>query len=146
MTSVWLANDYVHAYVHAQKAKPMKTDRLTLLISPQDKAAIAARAAALNLPVSELVRQAALAYDPAEAAARAELEALLPDFERAIGRILATLDRMLEKADAHEADMQRLRSPEYREQVRREVEADTRIDWNWVAKLRAGALHGRAMA
>jgi uncharacterized protein (DUF1778 family) len=124
----------------------MKTDRLTLLVAPEDKAAIAARATALGMSVSELVRQAALAYDPTEAVARAELEALLPDFERAIGSILATLDRMLEKADAHEAAMQRLRSPEYREQVRREVEADPRIDWDWIAKLRAGALHGRAMA
>jgi hypothetical protein len=121
----------------------MKTDRMTLLIAPEDKAAIAARAAALGLSVSELVRQAALGYDPAEAAAKAELEALMPDFERAVGNILATLDRMLEKADAHEAEMQRLRSPEYREQVAQEVEADPRIDWDRIARLRAGALHGR---
>jgi hypothetical protein len=124
----------------------MKTDRLTLLISPADKAAIAARAEALGLSVSELVRQAALGYDPGEAAAKAELEALLPEFEQAVDNILATLDRMLKKADAHDAEMVRLRSPEYREQVRREVEADPRIDWEWIARLRAGALHPKAVA
>lgn len=118
----------------------MKTDRMTLLIAPVDKAAIVARAAALNLSVSELVRQAALGYDPEEISAKAELEALLPEFEQAVDNILATLDRMLAKADAHDVEMQRLRSPDYREQVRREVEADPRIDWDWVTKLRAGAL------
>lgn len=124
----------------------MKTDRLTLLISPADKAAINARAESLGISVSELVRQAALGFDPDEAAARAELEAIMPEFERAVDRILATLDRMLERADAHQAEMARLRSPEYREQIRREIEADPRIDWDWIAKLRAGALHGKVAA
>ncbi len=124
----------------------MKTDRLTLLVAPEDKAAIAARAAALNLSVSELVRQAALGYDPQEASAKAELEAILPEFEQAVDNILASLDRMLVKADAHDAEMQHLRSPEYREQLAQEVQADPRIDWDWVAKLRAGALHPQVTA
>lgn len=124
----------------------MKTDRLTLLISPADKAAINARAELLGISVSELVRQAALGFDPEESAARAELEAMLPEFEGAVDRILGTLDRMLSKADAHEVEMARLRSPEYREQVRREVEADPRIDWDWIAKLRAGELHAKVAA
>ena len=124
----------------------MKTDRLTLLISPADKAAINARAEALGVSVSELVRRAALNFDPREAAAKAELEALLPELEGTIDRILATLDRMVAKADAHEARMDHFRSPEYREEMRREVEADPRIDWDWVAKLRAGALHPKVAA
>jgi hypothetical protein len=124
----------------------MKTDRLTLMVSPADKAAINARATSLGISVSELVRQAALGFDPEEATAKAELEALMPEFEGAVDRILATLDRMLAKADAFEERMEHLRSPEYREQVRREVEADPRIDWDWIAKLRAGALHPKAAA
>jgi hypothetical protein len=124
----------------------VKTERLTLLVAPADKAAIAARAAALDMSVSELVRQAALGYDPEEAAAKAELEALLPQFEQGIDNILATLDRMLARSDAHEAEMRRLQSPEYREQVRREVAADPSIDWDWIAKLRAGALHPKVPA
>lgn len=124
----------------------MKTDRLTLMVSPADKAAINARASTLGISVSELVRQAALGFDPGEAEAKAELETLMPEFEGALDRILATLDRMLTDGEAHDAEMARLRSPEYREQVRREVEADPRIDWDWIAKLRSGALHTKAVA
>lgn len=124
----------------------MKTDRLTLMVSPADKAAINARASSLGISVSELVRQAALGFDPEEAAAKAELEALMPEFERAIDRILATLDRILANGEAHDAEMARLRSPEYRDQIAREVEADPRIDWDWIAKLRAGALHSKVAA
>ncbi len=107
----------------------MKTDRMTLLIAPEDKAAIAARAAALHLSVSELVRRAALDYDPAAAHQLDELRAVLPDFLTAVDNIGATLDRMLERSDAHAAEMQRLQSPEHRAQVRREIAADPDIDW-----------------
>ena len=124
----------------------MKTDRLTLMVSPADKAAINARATSLGISVSELVRQAALGFDPGEAEAKAELEVLMPEFEGAVDRILASLDRMLTKGETHEAEMARLRSPEYREQVQRDVEADPRIDWDWIAKLRGGALHAKAVA
>jgi hypothetical protein len=124
----------------------MKTDRLTLMVSPADKAAINARATSLGISVSELVRKAALGFDPEEAAAKAELEALMPEFERAIDHILATLDRMLEDGNLHDVEMARLRSPEYREQVQRDVAADPRIDWDWIAKLRSGALHAKAVA
>jgi uncharacterized protein (DUF1778 family) len=124
----------------------MKTDRLTLMVSPADKAAINARATSLGISVSELVRQAALGFDPEEVTAKAELEVLMPEFEGAVDRILASLDRMLAKGETHEAEMARLRSPEYREQVRCDVEADPRIDWEWIAKLRGGALHAKAVA
>jgi hypothetical protein len=124
----------------------MKTDRLTLLVSPQDKAAIAARAAALNLSVSELVRQAALGFDPDEAAAKAELEALMPQFEQAVDNILATFDRMLERADAHEREMERLQSPAFREEVRERLWADPSIDWDRIAAIRAGALRASRVA
>jgi hypothetical protein len=108
----------------------MKTDRMTLLIAPADKAAIAARAASLNMSVSELVRRAALDYDPHEVAELAELEAILPDFLAAVDSIGATLDRMLERSDAHAREMAHLQSPEYREQIRREIAADPTIDWS----------------
>jgi hypothetical protein len=124
----------------------MKTDRLTLLISPADKAAINARAEMLGISVSELVRQAALGYDPEEARAKEELEALLPDFHAAVDRMNATFDRMLAKAEAHDREMERLQSPEYREEVRRHLEANPDVDWDWIAKVRSGALHGKARA
>ena len=124
----------------------MKTDRLTLLISPADKAAINARAELLGISVSELVRQAALGFDPEEAEAKAELESILPEFKAAIERMDATFDRMLDKAATHEREMERLRSPEYREQVRRDLEANPDIDWDWIAKVREGALRSTARA
>lgn len=117
----------------------MKTDRMTLMIAPEDKAAIVARAAALNLSVSELVRRAALDYDPSEAAELAELEAIVPAFLAAVDNIGTTLDRMVERSDAHACEMQRLQSPAYREEVRRAVEADPTIDWNRLNALFGGA-------
>jgi hypothetical protein len=124
----------------------MKTERMTLLIAPADKAAIAARAESLGMSVSELVRQAALGYDPEEVSARAEVEALLPEFSAAIGRIDATLDRILERSATYERELERLRSPEHHQQVRARMAADPGIDWNWIEKVRAGALQGKVEA
>ena len=118
----------------------MKTDRLTLMVSPADKAAINARAETLGVSVSELVRRAALDYDPAEVHARAELEALLPEVEAAVGRMHATFDRIEANSEAHRREMNHLRSPEYREQLQREVWANPNIDWDWVQALRDGVL------
>lgn len=124
----------------------MKTDRLTLLISPADKAAINARAETLGISVSELVRRAALDYDPEEADARAELEALLPQVEAAVARMHATFDRIEANSERHRREMEWLRSPEFQEQLRQEVWSDPRIDWDWIEAVRAGALHGKAAA
>ena len=119
----------------------MKTDRLTLMVSPADKAAINARATSLGISVSELVRKAALDYDPGEEVMKAELEALLPEVEAAIERMHATFDRIEANSEAHRREMEHLRSPEYREQVQREVWADPNIDWEWIRALREGVLH-----
>lgn len=124
----------------------MKTDRLTLLISPADKAAINARAETLGISVSELVRQAALNFDPEEERAKGELEALLPEFNASVERIIATLDRIIANGEQHRREMEYLQSPEYQEQLQREVWADPRIDWNWIQQIRNGALHPKAAA
>ena len=118
----------------------MKTDRLTLLISPVDKAAINARAEALGISVSELIRRAALDYDPEEDAIKAQIEALLPEVGAAIGRMHDTFNRIEANSACHREEMQRLRSPEYREQTRRELWADPAIDWERIRALREGAL------
>ncbi len=119
----------------------MKTDRLTLMVSPSDKAAINARASALGISVSELVRKASLDYDPGEEVAKAELVALLPEVDAAIERIHATFDRIEANSEAHRREMEHLRSPEYQEQVQREVWANPNIDWDWIEALRGGLLH-----
>lgn len=124
----------------------MKTDRLTLLIAPAEKAAITTRADELGLSVSELVRRATASYDPDEREARAEVEALLPELSAAIRRMDSTLDRMLVRAEEHERRMAWLRSDEYRAEVAQGLRSDPKIDWNWIEKVRAGALHRSAEA
>jgi len=42
----------------------MKTDRLTLLVTPEEKAEMTARADAMGISTSELVRRAVRSYDP----------------------------------------------------------------------------------
>jgi hypothetical protein len=122
----------------------MKTDRLTLLISPADKAAINARAETLGVSVSELVRRAALDYDPDEAAARAELEALLPQVTASVARIHDIFDQIEANSAQHREEMAYQRSDEYRAKLQAEIWSDPRIDWDWIAALRAGALHPKA--
>ncbi len=124
----------------------MKTDRLTLLVSPADKAAIVARAEQLGISVSELVRQAALGYDPDDIEAKHALESMLPEFSAAISRMDAAFDRMIERGEAHEARMAHLQSSDYREQVRARLAADPAIDWDRIAAIRDGALHARGKA
>jgi hypothetical protein len=124
----------------------MKTDRLTLLISPADKAAINARAETLGLSVSELIRRAALDYDPEEAEARRELETLLPQVSAAVGRMHATFDRIAANTARHNEEMAYLRSAEYRDELQQQIWADPRIDWDWIAAIRGGALHPKPQA
>jgi hypothetical protein len=119
----------------------MKTERMTLLISPADKAAIAARAEGLGMSVSELVRTAALDFDPGEAAARAEVEALLPEFRSTVKNIHESFERMIERLDASEQRHIEMDSPEYREVVRQRLANDPNLDWD-----RARAVFGSTEA
>jgi hypothetical protein len=113
----------------------MKTDRLTLMVSPADKAAINARATSLGISVSELVRKAALDYDPEIGDKQDQLEALLGEIELALDRIDTNFEAMESDAEAHRVEMQRLTSNAYREQVRRDVLADPTINWGRVQAL-----------
>lgn len=110
----------------------MKTDRLTLLVTPGDKAAITARAEILGVSVSELVRRAVIEYAPEEAAARRELEALLPEAEAATERIGESLDRTIAKVEEAERRWAHYASDEYRHQVRDQVLNDPSINWELI--------------
>ncbi len=78
----------------------MKTARLNLLISPQEKANIDARSAALKISASELVRRAVNVYDPtAETGADKELHALSGELADAVSRTGKKLDAALKKFD-----------------------------------------------
>ncbi len=52
---------------------PLKTDRLTVLVSPEEKAALVARAKGLGLSAGEMIRRAALEYQPSQEATESEL-------------------------------------------------------------------------
>jgi hypothetical protein len=110
----------------------MKTERMTLLISPNDKAAITARAERLGLSVSELVRTAALDYDPDEAAARAEVEALLPEFRASISNMHASFERMAVRLQEGERRREEMETLEYREIIQQKLLEDPAIDWGRV--------------
>lgn len=113
----------------------MKTDRLTLLINPGDKAAINARAEVLGISVSELIRRAVNDYAPEDAAAREELEALLPEAEAATDRIADSLERTIAKVEEAERRWAHYASDEYRDEVRKDVLNDPSINWNMIRVL-----------
>lgn len=65
----------------AGRSLPLKTERLTVLVSPEEKATLHARAEALSISTGEMIRRAALAYRPSDQAAESEivLEALVDE-------------------------------------------------------------------
>ncbi|MGI9303935.1 MAG: plasmid mobilization protein [Gammaproteobacteria bacterium] len=60
----------------------MKTERMTILVTPDEKAAINARAESLRIPAAEFVRRAVADYDPNLESA--ELVALADELERVV--------------------------------------------------------------
>jgi hypothetical protein len=98
----------------------MRTARLTVLLEPDAKAAIEARAAALKLSASELVRRAVDLYDPA-----ADPEALQAVADELAGAV-ARIEDKLEALDALYARVDRL--PERREALRAEARAALAAD------------------
>ena len=95
----------------------MKTERLNLLISPEDKAEIAATASALNLSTSELIRRAVSAYDPAHD--QEELAAIAREFLETVERTEQAIDAAIDRLDRLEENLERGRT-----EVRDQVEAD----------------------
>lgn len=75
----------------------MRSERVTVLLSPEEKARLAQRAASLQIPIGELMRRAVAGYDPE--ADTAELEALADELERAVDAAEASLDKALAKLD-----------------------------------------------
>ena len=108
----------------------MKTERLVLLVTLKDKTALTERANALGISVSELVRQAAADYDPDEAAARAEVEAYMPEFNATVDSLHQSFERMIAKLGATEQRLAEMDTPEYRARVRQTLLDDPTIDWD----------------
>jgi hypothetical protein len=87
------------------------TERLVVLMTPEDKSAVENKAAALGLKTAEFVRRAAAAYDPEEAASLVQLAALAADLKRsnqeageALDRALASVEETRRQLESHRAD------------------------------------------
>ena len=111
----------------------MKTERMVLLVTPEEKARVNAGAEALGVSASEYMRQLVNAFEPDDLAALAELEAFWPEITAAMDSMHASLDRAIATLAAGEARRAHLASDEYREQVRREL-LDSGIDWDAARK------------
>jgi negative regulator of replication initiation len=108
----------------------MKTERMVLLVTPEEKALIAKRAAQLGVSASEFVRRAVEMFDPDDAAALAELETLVPELKAMAQRIeqgRAELPRIEAEREARRAYYS---SDAYREEVRQQLLSDPGIDWD----------------
>ena len=68
----------------------MKTERLTILVTPQEKAAMTAKAAEMHVSTSEMLRLAFDAFEEPEN--QALLNALADELERAVKRMGESLD------------------------------------------------------
>ncbi len=87
------------------------TSRLVVMMTPGDKKAIEARARALDLSTSELVRRAAASYEEQVTPEEARmLEMLADEFETAVADIRQTLRETNERIDAHFAEMATIRA------------------------------------
>jgi hypothetical protein len=77
---------------------PAAIDRIVVQATPREKRAIVAKARRLGLPISELMRRGAVAYEPEDA--DAELSALAGAAEAAAGRAGAAIDDALAYIEA----------------------------------------------
>jgi hypothetical protein len=116
----------------------MRTQRITLPVTPAEKAQIARQASALGLSPSEFARKTAMMLDAEDIAGLEEIQFLLPEFNAALDRIHHRLVAMAESSERTHKEIERMRTPEYREEVRRSIMEDQR------ARAAAARLFGTA--
>ncbi len=116
----------------------MKTERMVLLVTPEEKALISERAATMNVSASEFVRRAVEIFDPEDVAAIAELETLLPELKVMAERLEAEKAEWPRIDAEREAERAYFASDEYREVVRQQILADPNIDWDRARKFFGG--------
>lgn len=118
----------------------MKTDRVTLLISPDEKASLAQKADHLGITISELMRQAALAFDPDLERDIAELALVTSEMHAAVARLQPKLELAFAEAALTRAHIER-RDADTQAALESFNEIDT-IDWSgvqWLFGLDASA-------
>ena len=98
----------------------MRSERVNLLVTPEEKASIEARAAALNISTSEMVRRAVASYDPEFE--ESELQVLADELSSVVAATEESLDTALSQLDALGAFLADKAS--LRRAARAELEAD----------------------
>jgi len=83
----------------------MRTARVTVLMSPREKAEVEANARRLGMSSGEYIRLAVDNFDQPTAAEEAELAALVAQANEAIPKMRASLDRMSRTARDLHAEM-----------------------------------------
>ena len=79
----------------------MKSARITILVSEEEKADIGAKAAEMKIPTGELLRRAYASYEPEDESEA--LEALASELERVVKQTESKLDHAIERlASVHE--------------------------------------------
>lgn len=123
----------------------MKTERMVLLVTPEEKARISEGATALGVSASEYIRQLVNGFGAEDLAALPELEAFWPEVDAAIEQMSASLDCAIATLEEGEARRAHLTSDAYRDQVRRDL-LDSGIDWEAARRRFAGRGTDRAAA
>ena len=123
----------------------MKTERMVLLVTPEEKARITAGASQFRVSASEYVRQLVNGFGPDDLEALPELEAMWPEVDAAIEHMNTALDRAISTLEDGETRRRYLTSEAYREQVRQQLLASD-IDWDAARRRFGGAAPERAAA
>ncbi|WP_375397961.1 hypothetical protein [uncultured Sphingomonas sp.] len=116
----------------------MKTARMVLLVTPEEKARIATESAKLGVSASEYIRKLVGLLDAEDVRAAEELALLAPELTAMADRLDATFADFCAQEKVREERWAYLASPEYRETIRREVRADPTIDWDRMRTLFGG--------
>jgi hypothetical protein len=81
------------------------TERVTVLMTPAEKAALEAKARGAGVSVGEFVRRSVDSFDPEEAAELVQLAALAAALEQSNSEASAALDRALASIEATRAQL-----------------------------------------
>jgi uncharacterized protein (DUF1778 family) len=102
----------------------MRTHRLEVLVSKTEKERIEREAALLGTSTSEFVRKAAALLDAEDIVGMEDVRSLLPEFNAALTRIHDNLVAAAESREKAQEEIERMRTPQYREEVRRSIMKD----------------------
>ncbi len=86
------------------------TSRMVVMMTPDDKRAIEARARTQGMTPSELIRRAARDYTPLDPAQESALAVLADELERVVAGIRHDLGSALDDLAAHRAEMAMLKA------------------------------------